>query len=242
MNVERTIFVRRGYLLTALAVAVLLAGFSGTAWAQSVSIRASSSTLPEDAGADDASTPDPVTVTITRSGTDRKSVPDTDPREYIEFFKIGAVDHLNIKAEYNGNPLTADNGGTSFALVPKGDLALVGGDLASGTKTLGFPNVDADSDKADKKIELTLSDMPDDGDWIPERLVLTVTPGANLERDDNPPHPQTDLHFETHVDARRRRPDAQTQIRQDRHPTGQWQHTDGEGRYGYRRPRYGSAS
>ena len=34
MNVARSIFVRRGYLLTALAVAVLLAGFSGTAWAQ----------------------------------------------------------------------------------------------------------------------------------------------------------------------------------------------------------------
>ena len=34
MNVARSTFVRRGYLLTALAVAVLLAGFSGTAWAQ----------------------------------------------------------------------------------------------------------------------------------------------------------------------------------------------------------------
>ena len=34
MNVARSTFVRRGYLLTALAVAVLLAGSSGTAWAQ----------------------------------------------------------------------------------------------------------------------------------------------------------------------------------------------------------------
>ena len=41
MNVARSTFVRRGYLLTALAVAVLLAGFSGTAWAQNVSIRSS---------------------------------------------------------------------------------------------------------------------------------------------------------------------------------------------------------
>ena len=34
MNVARSTFVRRGYLLTALAVAVLLAASSGTAWAQ----------------------------------------------------------------------------------------------------------------------------------------------------------------------------------------------------------------
>ena len=64
MNVARSTFVRRGYLLTALAVAVLLAGFSGTAWAQTtgsplgvgLTMRASSSTLDE--GADmEPSTP-----------------------------------------------------------------------------------------------------------------------------------------------------------------------------------------
>ena len=66
---------RRGYLLTALAVAVLLAGFSGTAWAQTtptvsvgLTMRASPSALEE--GADiNASTPGRVTVTITWSGT-----------------------------------------------------------------------------------------------------------------------------------------------------------------------------
>ena len=38
MNVAISTFVRRGYLLTALAVAVLLAGFSGTAWAQTTTV------------------------------------------------------------------------------------------------------------------------------------------------------------------------------------------------------------
>ena len=59
MNVERSIFVRRGYLLTALAVAVLLAGFSGMAWAQAttplrvgLTMRASPSTLEEGASMD----------------------------------------------------------------------------------------------------------------------------------------------------------------------------------------------
>ena len=40
MNVARSTFVRRGYLLTALAVAVLLAGSSGTAWAQTTGVSA----------------------------------------------------------------------------------------------------------------------------------------------------------------------------------------------------------
>ena len=39
MNVTRTTFVRRGWVLTALAVAVLLAVFSGTAWAQTTTTR-----------------------------------------------------------------------------------------------------------------------------------------------------------------------------------------------------------
>ena len=34
MNVSRSTFVWRGGVLTALAVTVLLAGFAGTAWAQ----------------------------------------------------------------------------------------------------------------------------------------------------------------------------------------------------------------
>ena len=39
MNVARSIFMRKGYLLTALAVAVLLAGSAGTAWAQTTGFR-----------------------------------------------------------------------------------------------------------------------------------------------------------------------------------------------------------
>ena len=76
MNVARSTFVRRGYLLTALAVAVLLAASSGTAWAQTTptvyvgaSIRTSSSTLQENADVN-PDTPPPVTVTITRTGPD----------------------------------------------------------------------------------------------------------------------------------------------------------------------------
>ena len=59
MNVARSTFMRKGYLLTALAVAVLLAGFSVTAWAQTIptvpvtlTMRASPTALEEGASAE----------------------------------------------------------------------------------------------------------------------------------------------------------------------------------------------
>ena len=75
MNVAISTFVRRGYLLTALAVAVLLAGFSGTAWAQTTGVSTtatsrfsgSSGTLPEGADLADLSKPRPLKVTIRRT-------------------------------------------------------------------------------------------------------------------------------------------------------------------------------
>ena len=83
MNVARSIFMRKGYLLTALAVAVLLAGSAGTAWAQTGTkvtatsrFSGSSRTLPE--GADmGPSTPAPLEVTIRRTTKTRN-----DPYNY----------------------------------------------------------------------------------------------------------------------------------------------------------------
>ena len=45
MNVARSTFMRKGYLLTALAVAVLLAGSSGTSWAQTIRFSTSRASL-----------------------------------------------------------------------------------------------------------------------------------------------------------------------------------------------------
>ena len=45
MNGVRSIFMRKGYLLTALAAAVLLAASSGTAYAQSIGFSGSSATM-----------------------------------------------------------------------------------------------------------------------------------------------------------------------------------------------------
>ena len=181
MNVAISTFVRRGYLLTALAVAVLLAGFSGTAWAQSVSIRSSSSTLPESAS-DDPATPARITVTITRSGRDTITTGPSDARVVNEIF-VANQRHLNIRAEYNGDPVTNDNGGGMFTVEPTGvmgDGTISAGFGTSGEATLTFTDGDDTDTKVDKTIKLLFGAASDDMDWDDEKLVLTVTPGPDL--------------------------------------------------------------
>ena len=67
MNGARSTFMRKGYLLTALAAAVLLAASSGTAYAQSIGFRTTSATVMEGASGDD-DTPAPVAIDINISG------------------------------------------------------------------------------------------------------------------------------------------------------------------------------
>ena len=67
MNGVRSISMRKGYLLTALAAAVLLAASSGTAYAQSIGFRTTSATVMEGASGD-KDTAAPVAVNITISG------------------------------------------------------------------------------------------------------------------------------------------------------------------------------
>ena len=67
MNGSRSTFMRKGYLLTALAAAVLLAASSGTAYAQSIGFSGSSNSIME--GASPAmTTPAPIVIEIRISG------------------------------------------------------------------------------------------------------------------------------------------------------------------------------
>ena len=67
MNGARFTFMRKGYLLTALAAAVLLAASSGTAYAQSIGFSGSSNSMMEGATPDEK-TPAPIVVEINISG------------------------------------------------------------------------------------------------------------------------------------------------------------------------------
>ena len=188
MNVTRSTFVQRGCVLTALAVAVLLAGFSGTAWAQvttttgsplsvALTMRASSSTLEE--GADDmASTPGRVTVTISWSGT--YDADTTLPGAPEDVFDSTDTGHVNLTATCNGE----DFSGTPAESACSFDVAVKEGAEGSPSfATLGDAGAvlefDAtpdttDDDKVVKTIELYISDTSDDGDWDEETIGLTL--------------------------------------------------------------------
>ena len=162
MNVERSTFAQRGYLLTALAVAVLLAGFAGTVWAQTtptvpvtLTMRASSSTLEE--GADmEPSTPGRVTVTITWSGT--YDGDGTAPREDV--FVSGDTSHFKLTATCNGLPSQA-NDDCSFSVQVKGGSELNGlGTLAGSPVSFNDDTSDPNDDKVEKTIELLILRRP----------------------------------------------------------------------------------
>ena len=191
MNVARSTVVRRGYLLTALAVAVLLAGFSVTAWAQTtvgsplgvgLTMRASSSTLAE--GADSmASTPGRVTVTITWSGTydgDTTRSGASDPRKDV-FTSGDSGNHVRLTATCNDEDFAtspADSACSFGVAVKKG--AVAGASFANlGNSTMGAelkfaPTSGPDDGTVEKTIELYISDDEDDGDWDEEKIVLTL--------------------------------------------------------------------
>ena len=67
MNGVRSISMRKGYLLTALAAAVLLAASSGTAYAQGIGFVGTSRTMMEGASPD-SKTPAPITIDINVTG------------------------------------------------------------------------------------------------------------------------------------------------------------------------------
>ena len=133
MNVARSTFVQRGCVLTALTVAALLVGFSMTAWAQTptrftLTMRASSGTLQEGAS-DSNSTPDRVTLTITRSDptylTDHDS-DDMTPNVRRPVFNNANKPTLKLTATCNG-VTTATGDDCSFSVRVKG----AGSDLTS---------------------------------------------------------------------------------------------------------------
>ena len=195
MNVAISTFVRRGYLLTALAVAVLLAGFSVTASAQTptrftLTMRASSGTLQEGAS-DSNSTPDRVTVTITRSDP-HYSHDDGDtetPNVRRPVFNTGHIPSIKLTATCNGTVASADNN-CDFSVRVKGTNSDIS--LGSGaTATLPFARV-AGTDDIEKTIELYVAAEDDDDDWNDETVVLTLELSENLEGADDKTYTATE--------------------------------------------------
>ena len=179
MNVARSTLVRRGYLLTALAVAVLLAASSGTAWAQSVRFDRSTGTL-EESASDAPATPAPLKVTISRSGNfDSADTTDDGMSEPDTTFAAYTGDQLQIEVEYNGQALVAGDG---FTITARSGTA-TDVEITTGAATgVAFgPDISTPDDRA-TRIELTIEDTdPDDGDWNEEQLVLKLSSTAAFD-------------------------------------------------------------
>ncbi len=181
MNVTRSTLMRRGFVLTALTVAVLLAGSSGSAWAQTIGFSTSRATLDEGASTDNA-TDDPLKVTIRRSGNfnaddgDSSNNNDDDPSTDQSFEDwVGAntnIEHVMIEAEYEGRPY--DSGNFPFTITARSGDGTATTTVVPGTTSFGFRTEATRSDNVADRIELTIENTADPGDWNDEMLVLKV--------------------------------------------------------------------
>ena len=197
MNVAISIFARRGHLLAAFAVAVLLAASSGTAWAQTttsfrLTMGVSSGTLQEGAS-DSNSTPDRVAITITRSdprySCDHDDDEDTRNVSCPVFNSTNANPTLNITATCNGVP-SADGDDCDIRVREKGETT----ELLAGTTTFDFADADGEGEgtELERTIELLVTDMPDDDDWNEETVVLTLALSANVTGPDGKTYTATE--------------------------------------------------
>ena len=200
MNVATSTFVRRGYLLTALAVAVLLFASSGTAWAQtkitaSSRFSGSSGTLPEGADAADLSMPRPLQVKITRSARSKNDPYNTPPTTSNDEHLILQFEYNGAKAAPPGITVTADREGsstTALSISSSGAVALTfaGSDKTRSESTTVRISPDEthpdkvvdDIEVANTEIVLTIEDdrTGDDGDWLPETFSMTVSKHSDL--------------------------------------------------------------
>ena len=165
MNGARTTFMRRGYLLTALAAAVLLAASSGTAYAQtSVGFTASSGSVAEAASLEGGALEGPLTITIRATGVPASPAQRTAVLDAVTLTVNGAIRYDKISAA-SGRPANAaaDAAGTRAA---PADIAIAATDFnASNEASL---------------VVIQGQNGTTDGNWLDERMQFTLTAGAGV--------------------------------------------------------------
>ena len=164
MNGARSTFMRKGYLLTALAAAVLLAASPGIASAQSVSFATSSGSLPEGAtGA--TNTPAPLHIYVNISGiVDDPATEDVD-ESTTSTDGAGAI---TIEHNLDGTTLT---GTDPTAADARRVWQRTGGNLVAIESTV--TNL---AYRGNGRLELVIIDPADgtDGNWLDEKYTLKL--------------------------------------------------------------------
>ena len=162
MNGARTTFMRRGYLLTALAAAVLLAASPGTASAQSIGFVGSSGTVSETASMEPGAIEGPHKITIRATGL----APVGSPRRVIAGVSVNPSAAVAISATTaTGAPLTVgdtavahDNSATAL------DLSTAFQDRDEVVLMVAQYNADSGAQAGDA-----------DNNWLNESITLTLT-------------------------------------------------------------------
>ena len=175
MNGVRSISMRKGYLLTALAAAVLLAASSGTAYAQSIGFSGSSNSVMEGA-TPDAKTPAPIVITINISGLTLEG----DDADREDGLGTITIDH-NADTAYPGQATRSGDqqrvwiDGESSALDESetvSDSNLVEHTTISGK--YGLPTGGEIHYDNNGVIKLVIIDPDGDGNWMDNNFIMDI--------------------------------------------------------------------
>ena len=182
MNGSRSTLMRKGYLLTALFAAVLLAASSGTAWAQSIGFASTSATLTE--GASPATTtPAPITIRINISDLPANDPMTPDVNERETALGVITLDHNADLADNLGPGETVRSGdnlrvwvdGESSALDEAriiADSGIMEHSMASGKYGLDTGSVIPYDNNG--VITLVIIDPGGDGNWVDNSFTMSI--------------------------------------------------------------------
>ena len=152
---------RKGYLLTALAAAVLLAASSGTAYAQSVGFTASSGSVAEAASLESGALEGPLTITIRASGLPANPTQKAAILDAVELTVNGAVRYDKISAATGR---------------PAGAAAAVDGSTTPAEIAIGSADFNANNEAS--LVVVQGDDGSTDGNWLSEMMRFTLQAGA----------------------------------------------------------------
>ena len=157
MNGARSTYMRRGYLLTALAAAVLLAASPGTASAQSIGFVGSSGSVAEAATFEAGALEGPHAITIRGTG-----IPQVRRTAILDEVELDVV------------------GGGRYAVVsPGGGLAVNPTALTAGTAIeLDAVHFNSNNEATLLVLQGASDTAAPDGNWLDERITFTLSAGS----------------------------------------------------------------
>ena len=166
MNGVRSTYMRKGYMLTALAAAVLLAASSGTASAQSVGFTVSSGSVAEAASLESGALEGPLMITIRATGLPANPTRKAAILEAVTLTVNGAV-----RYDIRYDKISATTGR------PAGSPVAVDGSAAIPVE-IAIGSADFNASNEASLVIVQGDDGSTDGNWLSEMMRFTLQAGA----------------------------------------------------------------